>query len=227
MQLNVLSTTQTSTTQVSDVVFGATKSPVLLAQAVRVYLARLRQGTSKTKTRSEINRSHKKWFKQKGTGNARHGARTPSIFVGGGVSHGPNGEQNWSLDLSPRMKNQALMVALSHQGENCSILKDMTSDAKALRSLIASIQPNEEKVLVIIPESNVEFIKKIRNMHNVMICTAKRVTALDVVQANKVVVVEDAVAALEARVSTEAPAAAEKKTTRTRKAKTETVKKAK
>ena len=75
----------TGTTNVSDKLFGADVKLVLLAQAARVYLSNSRQSTSKVKTRSEINRTKKKWYRQKGTGGARHGARTANIFVGGGV----------------------------------------------------------------------------------------------------------------------------------------------
>src|SRR5260221_12210434 len=105
MKLTVASTVgQTSTLTVSDAVFGAPVNNGVIAQAVRVYLSNQRQGTSKVKTRGEISRTKKKWFKQKGTGNARHGARTPSLFVGGGVAHGPSGIQNYTLKMPGTMK---------------------------------------------------------------------------------------------------------------------------
>jgi large subunit ribosomal protein L4 len=92
MKLNVFGNTGKNTElEVSNEVFGQKPVASLLAQAVRVYLSNQRQGTSKVKTRADINRTKKKWYKQKGTGGARHGARTPSIFVGGAVAHGPTG----------------------------------------------------------------------------------------------------------------------------------------
>src|SRR5471030_1547190 len=116
MNLTVASTVgKTTSMSVNDAVFAAVINPELIAQAVRVYMSNQRQGSSKVKTRAEVARTKKKWFKQKGTGNARHGARTPNIFVGGGVAHGPNGMQNWSLKLSATMKKAALISALSAQ----------------------------------------------------------------------------------------------------------------
>src|SRR5690554_4960009 len=105
MKLTVITaTSKASSIEVSDAVFGQKANPTLLAQAVRVYLSNLRQGTSKVKTRSEVSRTRAKWYRQKGTGNARHGARSAPIFVGGGVAHGPNGQQNWTKSLSRKMK---------------------------------------------------------------------------------------------------------------------------
>src|SRR5690242_1823092 len=119
MQLTkVTKTGAKSQLTVSDSVFGVPVNKALIAQAVRVYMSNQRQGTSKAKTRSEINRTSAKWYKQKGTGRARHGARNAPLFVGGGVAHGPNGEQNWTRTLSKRMKMQALVTALSAQAAN-------------------------------------------------------------------------------------------------------------
>src|SRR5579884_516617 len=70
-------------------IFGAKVNPQLMSQAVRVYLANQRQGNAATKTRGEINMTTAKWYRQKGTGRARHGAKSAPIFVKGGVAHGP------------------------------------------------------------------------------------------------------------------------------------------
>ena len=65
----------------------------LLLQAVRVFEDRTHFGLARVKTRSEVNKTRKKLYKQKGTGGARHGAKSAHIFVGGGVAHGPKGEK--------------------------------------------------------------------------------------------------------------------------------------
>lgn len=193
---------------VSAKLFGAEVNSVLLSQAVRVYLANLRQGTAKVKTRSEINRSKKKWFKQKGTGNARHGARTPNIFVGGGVSHGPTGIQNWSLKLTNRMKHQALVSALSAQAKNMYVadltsLKGKTSQAV---KLLAPVLSADQRVLVVTEDANVPLLKSLRNLPQVLVMTAARVTALEVAMADAVVASEAALTALETRIVREAKA---------------------
>lgn len=205
MTLNATSTTSSIT--VSDALFGAPVNKVLMAQAVRVYLARLRQGTAKTKTRAEINRTHKKWFKQKGTGNARHGARTPNIFVGGGVSHGPNGKQNWMLDMNQTMKHGALISAFSAQAAQVAVA-DIPTNGKTARKLLQG----EQKTLVILAEADQEIIRGIRNMATILVTTADRVTALEVLSADRIILNQAAIDRLEARLVTSekvAPAAVE------------------
>ncbi|RJR29320.1 50S ribosomal protein L4 [Candidatus Microgenomates bacterium] len=90
------------------------ENTALLAQAIHVYRDRQHAGVSRVKTRGEIARTTKKWFKQKGTGNARHGARSAPIFVGGGVAHGPKGIKR-VLTLSKKMKKKALSAALYYK----------------------------------------------------------------------------------------------------------------
>src|SRR3989344_3368471 len=91
-----------------------TNAVSLLAQAVRVFEDRTHFGLSRVKTRSEVNISKKKIYKQKGTGGARHGAKSAHIFVGGGVVHGPTGMKR-DLVLPLNMKKKALRIALSNK----------------------------------------------------------------------------------------------------------------
>lgn len=100
-------------TPLPDKVFGVAVNPRLLAQAVRVYLANQRRGAASTKTRAQVAKTSAKMYRQKGTGRARHGAASAPIFVGGGVAHGPTGEQNWRLRLPAKMRRLALKMALS------------------------------------------------------------------------------------------------------------------
>ncbi len=204
MQLATVTLTGTTkSTTVSDVVFGDKVNAVLLAQAVRVYRARARQGTSKTKTRAEVARTKKKWFKQKGTGNARHGARTPNIFVGGGVSHGPNGMQNWSLDLPQSMKHGALTSALSANAANTFVAEELMSLKKnpEIRKTVQNIQGKDLKVLIIVPVLVETLVKAVRNMHRVILTTSARVNALEVTQADKIIITPEAIEAIEKRLS--------------------------
>src|SRR3989337_4392523 len=83
-------------------IFGLPDNPNLMAQAIRVYLANQHQGSKKTLTRGEVNRTTAKVWKQKGTGRARHGSRKAPIFVGGGIAHGPRGVTAASLKLTKK-----------------------------------------------------------------------------------------------------------------------------
>src|SRR3990167_8071260 len=88
-------------------------SPQLLAQAIKVYLTNQRQGTKHAKTRGEVAGSGKKIWRQKGTGKARHGDRQAPLFVGGGIAHGPKGNENYKLNLPDKMKRLALRIVLT------------------------------------------------------------------------------------------------------------------
>ncbi|HYD35266.1 MAG TPA: 50S ribosomal protein L4 [Vitreimonas sp.] len=201
---HVTSTGKHSELALNDAVFGAPANLSLLSQAVRVYQSNLRQGSSKVKTRSEINRTKKKWFKQKGTGNARHGARTSNIFVGGGVSHGPNGEQNWSLNMSQTMKHQALVNALSIQASKIVVHDGLSAlggkTAEAMTALKAVVEPTE-KVLVIIHSPTLNIIRGLRNVETVLVTQADRVTALEVSLADRIVLTSEAITTLEKRLT--------------------------
>lgn len=203
MQLTVIdSASKNEKVRVSDTLFASSASDFLLAQAIRVYLSNLRQGTAHTKTRSEINRTKKKWYKQKGTGNARHGARTPSIFVGGGVAFGPRGIENWSKTLTAKTKLLALKVALSAQKANLFLSKDISSlkgkTSEAI-ALLSSIGENNEKILVVLTKNSDLARRSLRNVENVLVMTADRINALHVAMADKIIIDFTALKVLEDR----------------------------
>jgi large subunit ribosomal protein L4 len=174
----------------------------LFAQAIRVYQANLRQGTSYTKTRSEVKRTKKKWYKQKGTGNARHGARTPNIFVGGGVSHGPRAIENWSLKLNRKSKLIALQQALTLQKKNLFVSKDIATlkgKTKGADKLISKFSEKTDKVLVILHKMNETVLRALANLNNVDVTTAERLNVLQVAQADKILIDFSALKTLEDR----------------------------
>jgi large subunit ribosomal protein L4 len=177
---------------------------VLVSQALKAYLSNLRQGTSQTKTRSDLNRTKKKWFKQKGTGNARHGARTANIFVGGGVVHGPTGAQNWKQAIPQTMKKQALLHALTAQAKKIfvhdSVEKVSGKTAEAAK-LLASCTQLTDRVLVITSRNTSEVIRSYSNLANVLVMAAARVSALEIASAHKIVVSPEAIQVLSDRVS--------------------------
>lgn len=104
---------QTGTITLPSAIFGAKISPQLIAQSVRVYLSNQRKARAKSKNRSDVRGTTKKMWAQKGTGRARHGSAKAPIFVGGGVAHGPRGDQNYRLKLNKKMRKQAINSVLS------------------------------------------------------------------------------------------------------------------
>ena len=153
----------------------------LIAQAIRVHLANQRQGTQSTLTRSEVNRTRKKLYKQKGTGGARHGDRKAPIFVGGGVSFAPK-PRDYSLKLSKQMKKKALEAALKmKKTEKISLIK-VNGKTQSLAKLL-----NLEKNTLLITK---KYDKKIwlagRNIANLTVVPKNQLNVYEVVKAHKI-----------------------------------------
>lgn len=214
MKLRVASTIgKDSTMTVADEIFSAAVNDQLIAQAVHVYLSNQRQGSSKTKTRSEVARTKKKWFKQKGTGNARHGARTPNIFVGGGIAHGPNGQQNWSRTMSSKMKRVALCSALSAQQAQVVISDDITQlDGKtsSAQKMLVKLLPEAQSIVIVVQDPSALMVRSLRNLPHVVMTSPARLNTYEVVSADAVVFTKDSIKALENRLASENKAESKK-----------------
>ena len=195
-------TNKLSTITVSDEVFGSKANEQLLSQAIRVYLSNKRQGTSKVKTRGEVTGSRRKIWKQKGTGNARHGAKSAPIFVGGGVAHGPTGLENWTLKLSRHMKKKALIVSLSLQSDNIFVtdnLTDFDGKTKTAAKLLKDLNIFGKKVLLA-TEGNNELVRSaFGNIQKVNVMDSSLVNALDVASVDAIILSKEAVKSLEER----------------------------
>lgn len=177
----------------------------LLAQAIRIYQVNSHQGGSKVKTRGEVVGSTRKIYRQKGTGNARHGARYAPIFVGGGIAHGPKGIRAKNLILPKKMRRQALKSALAHKFADQSIvglsgvdkLDGKTSSVTSLFAKIAGHPKN--KTLIITHDHNVPLYRSISNLQKIELKNDTLVNALDLVRADFIVITKPALTSLLAR----------------------------
>ncbi len=145
----------------------------LLAQAVRVYEDRTHFGLSRVKTRSEVNISRRKIYKQKGTGGARHGAKSAHIFVGGGVVHGPQGVKR-ELEMPFNMKKAALRAALSNKFESKKAILveglskiNKTNEASKAIELLKKASDIKAKVLVVLGSKDVKISRFFKNIKDV------------------------------------------------------------
>lgn len=147
----------------------------LLTQAIRVYEDRSHTGVSKTKTRGEITARKGKVWKQKGTGRARHGARSAPIFVGGGKAHGPKSEKR-TLNLPKKMKRKAYKIALTrlvNAGRVVVVNGINFKKTKEAEVLIEKIVKKEfkkdlpNKILVALDTKNMEAKRAFSNVENV------------------------------------------------------------
>ncbi|MEK9176594.1 MAG: 50S ribosomal protein L4, partial [Patescibacteria group bacterium] len=173
-------------------VFGAKINKPLMAQAVRVYLANQRLGTAASQTRGEVTGSTKKIYRQKGTGNARHGGKRAPIFVKGGVAHGPR-PHDFSLSMPKKMKKAALFSALSLKAKDGDIkvlsgLTKITPKTKEMSQMIKKITADKKgksRVLLVTSAkpSDLENVYKAgRNIENVQLLNATLLNTYEVLK---------------------------------------------
>ncbi|KKQ35016.1 MAG: 50S ribosomal protein L4 [Microgenomates group bacterium GW2011_GWA2_37_6] len=182
-------------------VFGAKINNALMAQAVRVYLANQRQGNAHTKSRGEITLTTAKWYRQKGTGRARHGAKSAPIFVGGGVAHGPR-KRDFSLSLPQKMRKAALYSALSLKASAGEIkvlsgLSKIEPKTKIMAGVIKKITDEEKaKVLLItsaFPKELGNVYRAGRNIGNMEILNAKLLNTYEVLKYKNLIFMKESI----------------------------------
>lgn len=161
----------------------------LLAQAVRVYEDNSHVGYRKTKTRSEVNRTKKKWYKQKGTGGARHGAKSAPIFVGGGIAHGPRPVKR-KLSLSKQLVKKALPIAVSLKIKENKIIvvSGLSKIAKTKEAgiLTGKLFKNENILLIVSPQ-NLPVKRYFKNLKNVKVLAFSKLNAFRLYKAQAVI----------------------------------------
>ena len=157
----------------------------LLAQAVYVYRSNLRQGSASTKDRSQVRGGGRKPWRQKGTGRARAGSIRSPLWVGGGVTFGPGGE-NWSRGMNKKMKRLATKVALSDALREESL--HVLDTRKVSRSDFDAV--TQTKLFVVVGD---EDYKKFRNLSRVDVIQADDLNAFEVINHAHIYVSKDAV----------------------------------
>lgn len=173
-------------------------SPALLAQALRVYESNDHQKTHKVKTRGEVVGSTKKIYRQKGTGNARHGAKYAPIFVGGGIAHGPTGVRPDNMVLPKRMRRKALSVALRAKltdSELSGFTGYESADGKtttAAKFLAAVANHPKTSVLIVTEVKADELYRMVENLQGVTMKRASLVNAYDLISHDHVVITKKA-----------------------------------
>jgi large subunit ribosomal protein L4 len=200
--VQTLEAEKTGTVDLADHIFGLEPRADILHRMVQWQLAKRQAGTHKSKGRSEINRTKKKVYKQKGTGNARHGSRRPGIFIGGGKAFGPV-VRSHAIDLPKRVRALALRHALSSKAKASEIIvidKTELKDAKTkgLREQFSKL--GLENALVIDgAEVNRNFALAARGLINIDVLPVQGINVYDILRRRKLVLTKAAVEALEAR----------------------------
>ncbi len=191
----------------SSQIFGAEVNPHLVAQAVKVYLNNQRKAYPKAKSRSEVSGSRKKIWPQKGTGRARHGDKFAPIFVGGGVAHGPKGNQNYSKKLPKKMKRKALVSALSAKQKEGKVkivkgikrLRKTNSAYGCLQSWFGREFNQNQKYLLVLPKGLESAKRAFRNLPYLDVLSSSQINCYQVLDHHWLILTPESVDELNQR----------------------------
>ncbi|MEX2054297.1 MAG: 50S ribosomal protein L4 [Candidatus Colwellbacteria bacterium] len=181
--------------EVPDRLFAANWNADLVHQALRVQNANRREKVGHVKDRSEVRGGGIKPWRQKGTGRARHGSIRSPIWVGGGVTHGPNKERNFSLSLPQKMRQGAAFAILSKRLTDGEVkvvdsLGVNEPKTKVLREALKVLAPTQSALIIVNPESKATFTAA-RNLKRVKVSDPKSVNVYDLLRP-AVVIIEQA-----------------------------------
>jgi large subunit ribosomal protein L4 len=183
--------------KLADSIFGIEPNDHAIYLDVKQYLAAQRQGTHKAKERGEITGSTRKIKKQKGTGTARAGSIKSPIFRGGGRIFGPR-PRNYDFKLNVKVKRLARKSALTYKAKENNIIVVDKMDlneikTKAFMNMMSDMNIAFEKVLFVLPEDNNNVYLSSRNIQGANVVTADTLNTYQILDANKLVIVERAV----------------------------------
>lgn len=186
---------QVGTIELPPDIFEVEVNTGLMHQAYVRQMANARLGTHKTKTRGEVNRTKAKWYRQKGTGRARHGSRTAPIFVGGGVAHGPQ-PRGYTKHMPRKMRRQALRCALSALAadDQIVVVDSLSLDSpktKAMREALNRLV-GEQSALLLLADRNEVVERSVRNLPNANYLRAMYLNVRDLLSHDKVIIPKDA-----------------------------------
>ncbi len=201
-----------------EAVFGAAWNADLVHEVVVSMQANARGGNAHTKDRSEVRGGGKKPWRQKGTGRARHGSRRSPIWTGGGVTHGPRNEKDYSKKINKKVRAKALASTLSKKQADGEIIfvdslafdAPKTADAKAAVVALAKgtgvealATKSNNAALIVLNGRNENTEKSFRNFGNVEVKSVKDINPVDLLTYKYVVVADpkDSIEALEQRVA--------------------------
>ena len=187
--------------ELSDSIFAIEPNETALYEDVRRHMANKRQGTHKTKGRSEVAGSTKKMYRQKGTGNARRGDIKSPILRGGGTMFGPQ-PRDYSFKLNKKVIQLARKSALSVKAskEAITIVKDFTFDAPKtaeVANMLSAFKLDGKKVLILTADTDTNIFKSARNILGVSVVEARKPNTYQILNADMVVIQESAVSILE------------------------------
>ena len=195
-----LSGAVTGSMELSDEIFGIEPNNDVMSIVVRNQLANRRQGTQKTKTRSETSGGGKRPYRQKGTGRARHGSTRSAQYVGGGTIFGPT-PRSFSYTVPKKVRRLALKSALSVKAADSDIIvvDSIKTDKYKTKKIVAMLGAigADKKALIVLPEVDSKVIKSANNIPGVKTAQVNTINVYDILNADKLIIAKDAVSKIE------------------------------
>lgn len=187
---------------VADEVFAAEVKEHLLWEVVRAQRAAKRAGTAATKGRSDIARTKAKLYKQKGTGNARHGSRRANVFRGGGVTHGPH-PRKYTVGVNKKAMAGALRSALSlrAQAGDLIVVKEFAGEQVKTKALATALSTIEAPKALLVDGDNNWLRLSSRNLSDANFLDVRGLNVYDILRFPKLVISEAGLREVEARLS--------------------------
>ena len=191
---------EVGTIELNAAVFGIEPNVSVMNDAVKCYLANQRQGTQSALTRAEVSGGGRKPWRQKGTGHARQGSTRAPQWTHGGIVFAPK-PRDYSYTLNKKVKRLAMKSALSSKvaDNEIVVLESITLDTyktKVVAEMLKAIGA-EKKVLIVLPEVDEKVIASAANIPGVKTAQVNTLNVYDILNADKFVVVKDAVAKIE------------------------------
>ena len=185
----------------SDAIFGIEPNDHAIYLAVKQFMANKRQGTHKSKERSEVSGSTRKLIRQKGGGGARRGDINSPVLVGGGRVFGPK-PRDYRFKLNKKVKALARKSALSYKAKNNAIVvvEDFTFETPKTKDFVTitkNLKVADKKLLMVLPENNKLVYLSSRNLEKTKVVTASELNTYDVLNAVNLVLTEKSVAVVE------------------------------
>ena len=185
----------------NEAIFGIEPNDHVIYLDVKQYLANQRQGTAKSKERSEISGSTRKLGRQKGGGGARHGDINSPLLRGGGRVFGPT-PRDYSFKLNKKVKALARKSALSYKAQENAILvvEDFDFEAPKTKEFVAiakNLKVDGKKILMVLPEANKNVYLSARNLQRSEVMLASAINTYKILNADVMVITENSLKAID------------------------------
>ena len=192
---------EVSNIELSDAIFGITPNESAMHTMVVNYLANQRQGTQSTLTRTEVRGGGRKPWRQKGTGHARQGSTRAPQWTHGGIALGPK-PRSYRFTVNKKLRRLAMKSAMSVKvADNNMIVLDSIKmeefKTKTVVNMLKAIEAEGKKALIVLSENDSFVIKSAANIPGVKTALVNTINVYDILNAEKFIVVKDAVAKIE------------------------------